>query len=251
MDEIMLGKIDALKDLIRSSDNIVFFGGAGVSTESGIPDFRSASGLFQNRLNQAIPPEKLLSHSFFRAYPDIFYAFYKKHLIYPDAKPNPAHIALSKLEATGKLKAVITQNIDGLHQLAGSKVVYELHGSVWRNYCTKCGKAASLEEIIHSESIPLCTSCSGMVRPDVVLYEEGLNMAIYDAAVKAIEDCDMLIVGGSALVVYPAAGLLHYYKGKKLVLINKGTTGYDSRALIHIDAPIGEVLERCVDDLAI
>lgn len=246
MDEALLNKIETLKNFIQSSDNIVFFGGAGVSTESGIPDFRSATGLFQNRLNQSIPTEKLVSHSFFRAYPDIFYDFYKKHLVYPEAKPNAAHLALAKLEKMGKLKAVITQNIDGLHQLAGSLVVYELHGSVWRNYCTKCGKPATLDEIIHSKSIPLCTSCEGMLKPDVVLYEEGLDMAVYDAAVKAIESCDMLIVGGSSLVVYPAAGLLHYYKGKKLVLINKGTTGYDSRATLHIDAPIGEVLNQCV-----
>ena len=239
--------IDKLKELIDISNNIVFFGGAGVSTESDIPDFRSASGLFNEKLNKNFSPEELVSHSFFVMYPDVFYRFYKDKLIYKDAKPNNAHIALAKLEELGKLKAVITQNIDGLHQMAGSKTVYELHGCVHRNYCINCNKFFDLNEMLNLEgSVPHCDECGSIVKPDVVLYEEALDNTIINNAIRAIEEADLLIIGGTSLVVYPAASFVSYYKGKDIVLINKSKTGYDGNASVVINEPIGEILYKAV-----
>ncbi|NLC19470.1 MAG: NAD-dependent protein deacylase [Clostridiales bacterium] len=237
--------IEKLKELVNSSDNIVFFGGAGVSTESGIPDFRSAGGLYSERTKSNYTPEEILSHSFFMYNTKDFYDFYRSKMIYRDAKPNAAHIALARLEETGKLKAVITQNIDGLHQLAGSKNVLELHGSMHRNYCMSCHSFYNLEYIINSEDIPRC-SCGGIVKPDVVLYEESLDMDLMDKAVSYIANADVLIVGGTSLVVYPAAGLVRYYRGNKLVLINKSSTQYDDRAYLLINDSIGESLKSVV-----
>ncbi len=241
-----LDQLDQLKKLINESENIVFFGGAGVSTESNIPDFRSQDGLFETLSKYAYPPETILSHRFFMKHPESFYAFYKEKMIYENAKPNAAHIALSLLEARGKLKAVITQNIDGLHQMAGSKNVFELHGSIHRNNCMQCGKFYGLDKIIHSTNVPKCDVCGAMVKPDVVLYEESLDEQTIEAAIKAIRQADLMIVGGTSLVVYPAAGLLDYYRGNKLILINKSKTSQDHRALLQINAPIGEVLSYCV-----
>jgi NAD-dependent deacetylase len=239
--------MDRLKSIISKSNNIVFFGGAGVSTESQIPDFRSSTGLYSDKNKKTYPPEVMLSHSFFISHPEEFYEFYKSKMIYKDAKPNPAHAALAKLEEQGKLKAVITQNIDGLHQAAGSKNVLELHGSVYRNYCLKCGRNYDLDYIINSESVvPKCEKCDGMVRPDVVLYEESLDTDVLYKAVDYISRADVLIVGGTSLVVYPAAGLVDYYKGDKLVLINKTATPYDSRANIVIHDSIGKVLSSVI-----
>ena len=228
-----------LKSWIDGSSNIVFFGGAGVSTESGIPDFRSTDGLFNQQY--AYPPETIVSHSFFQEQPQEFYRFLRDRMIFPDAQPNAAHRALAKLEEQGKLRAVITQNIDGLHQLAGSKNVLELHGSMLRHYCLRCGKRYDLDFIANSTGIPRCT-CGGIVRPDVVLYEEGLDGGILTAAVRAIEKADVLIIGGTSLVVYPAAGLIDYYTGNKLVLINRDATARDARANLCIHDSIGEVL---------
>lgn len=239
-----------LKRVLKESDNIVFFGGAGVSTASNIPDFRSSDGLYSKNLLRQCSPEEAVSHSFLRDYPEEFYEFYKKHLIYPDAKPNDCHIALAKLEQMGKLKAIVTQNIDGLHQMAGSKVVYELHGSVHRNYCTKCHKRYDdASFILNAKGIPYCTECKAMVRPDVVLYEEGLDDRIYNASVVAINNADTLIIGGTSLVVYPAAMLIHYFKGKNLVLINKSRTGADHLADIVINDDIAKVMKEAVDSL--
>ena len=239
--------IDKLKELIDISNNIVFFGGAGVSTESDIPDFRSASGLFNEKLNKNFSPEELVSHSFFVMYPDEFYKFYKDKLIYKDAKPNNAHKALAKLEELGKLKAVITQNIDGLHQMAGSKTVYELHGCVHRNYCINCNKFFNLNEMLNFEgSVPHCDECGSIVKPDVVLYEEALDNTIINNAIRTIEEADLLIIGGTSLVVYPAASFVSYYKGKDIVLINKSKTGYDGNASVVINEPIGEILYKAV-----
>lgn len=235
---------DKLRDMIENSNNIVFFGGAGVSTESFIPDFRSETGLYKTINNYSYSPEIMLSYSFFKNHPEDFFDFYKAKMIYKDAKPNKAHHALTKLEQLGKLKAIITQNIDGLHQEAGSKNVLELHGSVHRNYCMRCGKTYNLDFIINSLSlIPRCTLCGGIVRPDVVLYEEGLDMKILEQSINYIKTADMLIVGGTSLVVYPAAGLIQNYKGNKLVLINKSPTPYDNRANFVIHESIGEVLD--------
>ena len=233
--------IRKLQDWIDESQNIVFFGGAGVSTESGIPDFRSTDGLYHQQYDY--PPETILSHTFFEKNPAEFYRFYRDKMIVQGAKPNAAHLKLAELERAGKLKAVVTQNIDGLHQAAGSKVVYELHGSTLRNYCTRCRKKYPLSFIAESTSVPHCTepNCGGIVRPDVVLYEEGLDQDVIEGAVAAIRRADMLIIGGTSLVVYPAAGLINYYAGKKLVLINKSPTGMDYRADLAISAPIGEV----------
>jgi len=231
------------KSIIDNTDNIVFFGGAGVSTESSIPDFRSETGLYKTKSNFSYPPEVMLSHSFFVKYPKEFYEFYKSKMIYKEARPNPAHLALAVLEKRGKLKAVITQNIDGLHQLAGSENVLELHGSIHRNYCTKCRKFFDLEYILTSkEAIPKCDVCEGVVKPDVVLYEEGLDMEIMRKSIEYIKDADVLIVGGTSLAVYPAAGLVDYFKGGKLILINKSSTPYDKRADIVIHDSIGMVL---------
>jgi NAD-dependent deacetylase len=234
--------------LLRDSNNIVFFGGAGTSTESNIPDFRSQNGLYS--LKYKYPPETMLSRSFFDMQTDDFFEFYKDKVLYPDAKPNKAHFALARLEALGKLKAIVTQNIDGLHQLAGSKNVIELHGSVHKNYCRDCGKTYSLDYVVNSESItPRCTKCDGLVRPDVVLYEEGLDQAVMSRALEVISGSDLLIVGGTSLVVYPAAGMIRYHKNGQIVLINKSETKYDDRALLKFDEAIGELLDRMVDQL--
>ena len=242
----MNNKINQLKELIQKSNNIVFFGGAGVSTESNIPDFRSSSGLFSERLNKNFTPEQLVSHTFFVRYPDEFFKFYKDKLIYQDAKPNNAHKALAKLEKIGKLKAVVTQNIDGLHQKAGSRIVYELHGSVLRNKCMECGTGYDLEYIIDESNceigVPKCKKCGGIVKPEVVLYEESLDERVVMGAVNAISKADTLIVGGTSLVVYPAAGLINYFSGKNLILINKSETEYDDRAALVINDSIGKVL---------
>lgn len=232
-------KLETLRQWIAESHNIVFFGGAGVSTESGIPDFRSVDGLYNQQY--AYPPETIISHSFYVRYPEEFYRFYKDRMLFADAKPNAAHRALAKLEADGRLKAVITQNIDGLHQMAGSREVLELHGSVHRNYCTRCGKFYSLDDVIRSEGVPRC-DCGGTVKPDVVLYEEGLDSNTLEKSVRYIRQADMLIIGGTSLVVYPAAGLIDYYHGSKLVLINKDATARDSQADLVINGRIGEVL---------
>ena len=226
-----------------SSGNIVFFGGAGVSTESGIPDFRSVDGLYNQQYKY--PPETIISHSFYVRNPEEFYRFYKDRMLFTHAKPNAAHQALARLEEQGKLRAVITQNIDGLHQMAGSKEVLELHGSVHRNYCTRCGEFYGLDHVINSEGVPRC-SCGGTVKPDVVLYEEGLDNRILQKSVDYIRNADMLIIGGTSLVVYPAAGLIDYYRGNRLVLINKGATSRDSQADLVISDSIGEVLGAVV-----
>lgn len=233
-------QIEKLRELIDQSDNIVFFGGAGVSTESGIPDFRSVDGLYNQKYDY--PPEKILSHTFYRRNPEEFYRFYKDKMLCLTAKPNPAHIKLAQWEAEGKLKAVITQNIDGLHQAAGSKEVLELHGSVLRNYCEKCGSFFDAEYILHSEGVPVCDKCGGSVKPDVVLYEEGLNDKTMVSAMKYISNADVLIIGGTSLAVYPAAGLIDYYKGNKLVLINKTATPRDNVADLVVNGSIGEIL---------
>ncbi len=232
---------ETLKHWIEESDNIVFFGGAGVSTESGIPDFRSQDGLYNQQY--AYPPETIISHSFYMRNPEEFYRFYKNKMIFTDAKPNAAHLALAKWEAEGKLKAVVTQNIDGLHQMAGSREVLELHGSIHRNYCTRCHKFYGLDRIVSSEGVPTCT-CGGRIKPDVVLYEEGLDQRTLQKAVAYIRHADVLIVGGTSLTVYPAAGLIDYYQGNKLVLINKSATTRDARADLVINEPIGEVFRE-------
>ena len=232
---------DELVKLIKESNNIVFFGGAGVSTESHIPDFRSEDGLYKAKTKYGYSPETLISHSFFQRHTDKFYEYYKENLIYLDAKPNDAHYALAKLEEMGKLKAVVTQNIDNLHQMAGSKTVYELHGSIHRNYCMKCGKFYDAEYVKKSEGVPHC-SCGGEIKPDVVLYEEGLDAKTMDGAVRAIGSADTLIIGGTSLVVYPAAGFIDYFRGKHLVVINKSSTEKAVRAELNIAAPIGEIL---------
>ena len=236
-----MNNIETLKKWISESNNIVFFGGAGVSTESGIPDFRSVDGLYNQKYKY--PPETIISHSFFERYPEEFYRFYRDKLIIKGAKPNTAHLRLAELEDEGKLKAVITQNIDGLHQLAGSKNVLELHGSTLRNYCIKCGKRYGTEIFDNTTGVPKC-SCGGTIRPDVVLYEEGLDEDVISSAVHFIRNADVLIIGGTSLVVYPAAGLINYYRGNKLVLINKSPTSMDSAADLLISEKIGEVFAR-------
>lgn len=233
--------VEKLEKIISQSQNIVFFGGAGVSTESGIPDFRSVDGLYHQKYDY--PPETILSHTFWEERPEEFYRFYRDKLIVKGAKPNAAHLRLAKLEREGKLKAVITQNIDGLHQKAGSREVLELHGSVLRNYCERCHKFYGLDAILHSTGVPKCT-CGGDIKPDVVLYEEGLDEDVMDKALRYIHNADMLIIGGTSLVVYPAAGLVRYYRGHKLVVINKGTVGADIGADLVIDGPIGQVLAQ-------
>ena len=232
-------EIGALQEIIDESKNIVFFGGAGVSTESGIPDFRSEDGLYHEKYSY--PPERIISHSFFLTNPEVFYRFYKEKMLCLDAEPNAAHRKLAELEQAGKLKAVVTQNIDGLHQKAGSKIVYELHGSIHRNYCLRCHKFYPAEFIKASEGIPYC-SCGGVIKPDVVLYEESLDSKTIEDAVTAIAHADTLIIGGTSLVVYPAAGFIDYFRGKHLVLINKAETGRAVRAELSIQAPIGEIL---------
>lgn len=243
-------KIKKLTQILKESNNIVFFGGAGVSTASGIPDFRSSNGLWNEKLKINFTPEQLVSHTFFMKYPEEFFKFYKDKLIYQDAKPNNAHKALAKLEEIGKLKAVVTQNIDGLHQMTGSKTVYELHGSVHRNYCTKCHKFFDLDSMLALDgNIPHCDKCGGVVKPDVVLYEEGLDNSTIEGAIRAISSADLLIIGGTSLVVYPAASFINYYRGKDMVLINKSSTGYDNEASLVINDAIGEVLKEAVLDV--
>ena len=237
----MTDQVRKLKDLVDGSDNIVFFGGAGVSTESGIPDFRSTGGLYHQQWKY--PPEVILSHTFYESNPEEFFRFYRAKMLAPDAKPNAAHRKLAAWEAAGKLKAVITQNIDGLHQVAGSSNVLELHGSVHRNHCEKCGKFYGLDYILSTEGVPRC-ACGGIVKPDVVLYEEGLDPQTLENSVRALADADMLIIGGTSLNVYPAAGLIRYYRGHKLVLINRSPVARDLAADLVITDPIGETLAQ-------
>ena len=244
--------VQQLHELLKRSSHIVFFGGAGVSTASNIPDFRSDEGLYSGREQKKYPypPETMLSHTFFVRHTEQFFEYYFDKMVYPDAKPNPAHIALAKLEEMGKLSAVITQNIDGLHQQAGSKRVYELHGSVHRNTCQQCGKHYSLQEMLQwkGKGVPRC-SCGGVIKPDVVLYEESLDSDVLEKAIRHIMAADLMIVGGTSLAVYPAAGLLQYYDGLDLVLINKTETPYDRRASLIIREPIGQVMSEAVQGL--
>ena len=233
--------IRRLKELIDGSDNIVFFGGAGVSTESGIPDFRSVDGLYHQTFKY--PPETMLSHTFYERHTEEFYQFYRAKMLAPDARPNAAHYKLAQWEREGKLKAVITQNIDGLHQKAGSREVLELHGSVLRNYCTRCGKFHDLDFILHTTGVPRC-ECGGVVKPDVVLYEESLDEDVMARAIHYIRQADVLLIGGTSLVVYPAAGLVQYYRGSKLAVVNKGVTGADLHAAVTVDGPIGQTLAQ-------
>ena len=235
----MTEQIKKLKELVDGSDNIVFFGGAGVSTESGIPDFRSTDGLYHQQWDY--PPEVILSHTFYESNPEAFFRFYRAKMLAPDAQPNDAHRKLAQWEQEGKLKAVITQNIDGLHQAAGSKNVLELHGSVHRNHCQRCGKFYPLDTLLHGEGVPKCT-CGGTIKPDVVLYEESLDQDVLNAAVHFISQADMLIIGGTSLNVWPAAGLINYYHGHKLVLINKSPVARDLTADLVITEPIGQTL---------
>lgn len=236
--------IEALEKILAHSKNLVFFGGAGVSTESGIPDFRSVDGLYNQKFRY--PPEIMLSHSFYESHTAEFFAFYREKLIAHGARPNPAHLRLARLEQQGKCRAVVTQNIDGLHQAAGSKTVYELHGSTLRNYCTRCGKFFPVEFIEEAgktgDGIPRCTDCGGIVKPDVVLYEEGLDEQTMEDSVKAIRAADTLIIGGTSLAVYPAAGLIRYFRGDDLVIINKQPTPADAAATLLINQPIGQAL---------
>ena len=233
--------ISKLQEWIEKSDNVVFFGGAGVSTESGIPDFRSVDGLYN--MKYKFPPEVMLSHTFFSTHTEDFFDFYREKMLYLSAKPNITHTKLFELETKGKLKAIVTQNIDGLHTQAGNKNVYELHGCMYRNYCVSCQKSYPIEHIINSKGVPKC-ECGGTVRPDVVLYEEGLDDAVMDNSVKAISNADILIVGGTSLNVYPAAGLINYYAGNKLVLINKTPTGFDSKANLVFTNSLGEIFKQ-------
>lgn len=236
-------EIAKLQEIIDDSENIVFFGGAGVSTESGIPDFRSADGIYHQQYRYS--PEQIVSHSFFVRNTEAFYEFYKDKMMFLEAKPNAAHLKLAQLEAEGKLKAVITQNIDGLHQAAGSKTVWELHGSIHRNYCRKCGKFYDASYVKHADGVPWC-ECGGLIKPDVVLYEEGLDPGVIDHSIRSIREADTLIIGGTSLVVYPAAGFIDYFRGKHLVVINKSATAKEVRAELTIAAPIGEVMKEIV-----
>lgn len=241
-----MGNLEVLRQWVKESNNIVFFGGAGVSTESGIPDFRSVDGLYHQQY--AYPPETIISHSFYKKNPEEFFRFYKDRMIFREAKPNAAHQVLARLEQQGKLKAVITQNIDGLHQAAGSKEVMELHGSVHRNYCSRCGRFYGLDEILAMDGVPCC-ECGGVIKPDVVLYEEGLDQGILQKSVSYICHADMLIIGGTSLVVYPAAGLVNYYTGNRLVIINKDVTPVDNQADLVVSGKIGEIFSQlgCAD----
>ena len=234
-------QIRKLKELVDGSDNIVFFGGAGVSTESGIPDFRSVDGLYNQTFRY--PPETILSHTFYEKHTEEFYQFYRAKMLAPDAQPNAAHYKLAQWEREGRLKAVITQNIDGLHQKAGSREVLELHGSVLRNYCTRCGKFHDLDFILRTTGVPRC-ECGGVVKPDVVLYEESLNEDVMARAIHYIRQADVLLIGGTSLVVYPAAGLVQYYRGSKLAVVNKGATGAALHAAVTVDGPIGQTLAQ-------
>lgn len=237
-----MSDLEKFKEMVAVSDNIVFFGGAGVSTESGIPDFRSTDGLYNQTYK--FPPETILSHTFYRNNPEEFYKFYHDKMLCLTAKPNAAHLKLAELEKQGKLKAIVTQNIDGLHQAAGSKKVLELHGSVHRNYCTKCHKFFDAQYMKDHEGVPTCDACGGIIKPDVVLYEESLNNDILEEAVDYISKADMLIIGGTSLIVYPAAGLVRYYKGNKLVVINKGATSMDESADLVLAESIGKVMSQ-------
>lgn len=241
-----MDKINQLQKIIDESKKTVFFGGAGVSTESGIPDFRSADGLYSIKLNRHFSPEQLVSHTMYLKYPEEFYQFYKTHLIYPDAKPNFAHYYLAKLEQEGKLSAVITQNIDCLHEKAGSKKVLKLHGSVDKNTCINCGKKYNLEEFLKlcRDGIPHCPECNGIIKPDVTLYEETPDMSVFDEAIWHLSRADTLIIGGTSLVVYPAASLIQYFRGKNLILINKSETSQDNYANLVIHDRIGEVFKQ-------
>ncbi len=236
--------IKTFKSWVKESNHIVFFGGAGVSTESGIPDFRSVDGLYHTKYS--VPPEVILSHSFFMDKPREFYNFYRDKMVYIDAKPNITHTALTRLEDQGKLKGIITQNIDGLHQKAGSRKVYELHGSVYRNYCMKCGRFYPLEMVLTAEAIPCC-DCGGIIKPDVVLYEEGLDQEVLSASASLLSQAELLIIGGTSLSVYPAAGLVRYYRGNRMVLINKSVTPYDKDAALLIQAGLGEVFSEILE----
>ena len=246
-----MSKVDELAEILKNSRKAVFFGGAGMSTESGIPDFRSADGIYSQSLNQKFRPEEMASHSFLVNHPEEFFEFYRQRMVFMNAEPNDGHRALAKLEECGILNAVVTQKIDGLHQTAGSKTVYELHGSSFRWSCMKCGKVYSREYALQEENkpIPHCTDCGGVVRPGVVLYEEGLDDEIVENAIKAVGEADTLIVGGTSLVVYPAAGMIRYFRGKNLVIINKTETKADSRAKLVIREPIGETLHKAVNRL--
>ena len=237
-----MSEIETLQKWIDESSRIVFFGGAGVSTESGVPDFRSVDGLYNQKYDY--PPEEILSHTFYRRKPEEFYRFYRDKMLYTDALPNKAHLKLAELEEKGKLTAIVTQNIDGLHQAAGSKKVYELHGSVLRNYCENCGKFFDINYIIESDGVPKCDKCNGPIKPDVVLYEEGLDSNTMSGALNAISNADMLIIGGTSLNVYPAAGLIDYYRGNRLVLINMSKTPMDYKADLVIYDKIGKVLSQ-------
>ena len=245
----MASDISKLTEILRESDNIVFFGGAGVSTASGIPDFRSAGGIYSQKLNATFTPEEMVSHSFFVNHTEEFYKFYRDKMVYPKAEPNGCHIALAKLEKMGKVKAVVTQNIDGLHQKAGSEIVFELHGSVKRNYCTKCGAFYDDEWVMAQLGVPKCEKCGAIVKPDVVLYEEALDPAQINGAVDAISKADTLIVGGTSLIVYPAAGLINYFRGKHLVEINKSATSAESRAELVIRDDIAKVMAEAVENM--
>ena len=237
----MEDKIKELKEIVHASSKVVFFGGAGVSTESGIPDFRSVDGLYNQKYKY--PPEQIISHSYYRSHPEEFFEFYKDKMIFTDAKPNAAHIRLAELEREGHVQAVITQNIDGLHQMAGSKEVLELHGSIHRNYCEKCHRFYDLDYVVHADGVPRC-ECGGMVKPDVVLYEEGLDDQTIRESIRAISEAQVLIIGGTSLAVYPAAGLIDYFRGDALVVINKSSTPRDSYADLLIKEPIGQVFSQ-------
>ncbi len=237
-----MNKTEALQQMIDRHEKIVFFGGAGVSTESGIPDFRSVDGLYHQKYD--VPPETILSHSYFLHYPEEFFRFYRDKMLILNAEPNSAHRKLAELERAGKLTAVVTQNIDGLHQAAGSRKVYELHGSIHRNHCMKCGAFYDAEYIRDTEGVPRCSRCGGMIKPDVVLYEEALDQEVMELSVQAIEEADLMIVGGTSLAVYPAAGLLRYFHGDALAVLNRSATPVDSNADLLIEEPIGQVLAR-------
>lgn len=241
---INLDKIERLKDLIENSKEIVLFTGAGISVPSGIPDFRSANGIYSNKTKEGVSPEEIISKTFFYNNPKLFYEYYKKHLVFPKALSNAAHYYFSKLERTGKLKAIVTQNIDNLHQEAGSKNVYELHGSVHRNYCTKCNKFFDLDYVLNAPGIPYCDVCGEIVKPDVVLYEESLDYNVLNAAINAIKSSDLLIIVGTSLVVYPAAGLIRYFMGDNVILINKQKTHYDEDADLVFNEDIIDVIKR-------
>ncbi|RCX22488.1 NAD-dependent deacetylase [Fontibacillus phaseoli] len=246
--EMSIPQAKTLAEWMKESRNIVFFGGAGISTESGIPDFRSAAGIYQAEKDSPYAPEEILSRRFFNRHPEVFFDFYKSKMIHPEAKPNPAHLLLADLEKAGQLQAVVTQNIDGLHQMAGSRKVLELHGSIHRNYCMECRSFHTLDEVMNSQGVvPQCKACGGVVKPDVVLYGESLNEATIEDTVRAIAEADLLLIGGTSLTVQPAASLITYFRGSRTVLLNASSTAYDSRADLHIKEPIGRVMKETGD----